>query len=166
MMSTEPVADATFVRKSVTVRVPVAHAFEVFTTRFDLWWPRSHHIGKAEIERAVLEGKQGGRWYERSVDGSECDWGRVLEWDPPRRVVLSWHIMVTWGYDPDPAHASRLEVTFHEEGPGVTRVELVHSELDRHGAGWQKMRESIAGDGGWTGILQGFAAKAAETLRA
>ena len=67
------------VRKSVTVDIPIHKAFTVFTGGFDSWWPRSHKIGAAELREAVLEGRQGGRWYEIDVDGSECEWGRVLQ---------------------------------------------------------------------------------------
>ena len=102
----------TSVKKSVTVRASVAHAFAVFTQRFDLWWPRSHHIAKVDMKEAILEGKEGGRWYERGVDGSECEWGKVLVWappptDPPKaggpraaasaKVALSWHLTPAWG---------------------------------------------------------------------
>jgi len=146
----------TTVKKSVTVRAPVAHAFAVFTQRFDLWWPRSHHISKVDMKEAILEGKEGGRWYERGVDGSECEWGKVLVWAPPQKVALSWHLTPAWDYDADPSKASRVEVTFHDNGDGTTRVELTHSELDRHGNDWQKMKEGIAGDGGWSGILDTY----------
>ena len=112
------------VRKTVVVKVPIDHAFQVFTARFDAWWPRTHHIGKSEPYTAILEPREGGRWYERGADGTECDWGRVLVYSPPRRVVVSWHLTASYSYDPDPAKASRVEVTFHDDGNGTTRVEL------------------------------------------
>ncbi len=149
----------TVVKKSIVVNVPIAHAFDVFTRKFDLWWPRSHHIGKAEMKEAVMEQREGGRYFERGVDGSECDWGRVLAWDPPRHVALSWHLDGTWSYDPDLARASRVDVRFTDEGGGRTRVELEHSQLDRH-IGWQKVKEGVAGPDGWSGLLETFAAKA------
>ncbi len=132
----------TAVKKSVVVNVPVEHAFKVFTERFDTWWPRTHHIGKSEPYTAIMEGREGGRWYERGADGSECDWGRVLVYSPPTRVAVSWHLDASYAYDPDPAKASRVEVSFHDDGGGRTRIELVHSQLDRHGPGWEKIRES------------------------
>ncbi|HEV3191446.1 MAG TPA: SRPBCC family protein [Polyangiaceae bacterium] len=147
----------TSVRKSVVINAPLAHAFTVFTERFDSWWPRTHHIGKVEPFMAVLEPRDGGRWFERGADGSECEWGRVLVYSPPTRVVLSWHLDGTFEYDADPSKASRVEVTFHDEGNGRTRVELVHSQLDRHGAGWEKIRESVGSTGGWGGILESYA---------
>ncbi len=151
----------TSVRKSVVINVPVAHAFKVFTERFDSWWPRSHHIGKVEPYNAILEPREGGRWFERGADGSECDWGRVLVYSPPSRVAVSWHLGSDFQYDPDPAKASRVEVTFHDEGNGKTRVELVHSQLDRHGVGWEKLRDSVSSTGGWPDIIEKYAASAA-----
>lgn len=152
----------TVVKKSIVVNVPVAHAFDVFTRRIDLWWPRSHRIGKAEMKEAVIEAREGGRWFERGVDGSECDWGRVLAWRPPHGVALSWHIDASWSYDPDPARASRVEVTFTDEGDGRTRVELEHSHLDRH-AGWKQLKETFESPGGWSGVLERFTAAAVES---
>jgi uncharacterized protein YndB with AHSA1/START domain len=148
------------VRKSVVVSAPIAHVFQVFTDRFDSWWPRTHHIGKVEPYTAVLERREGGRWFERGADGSECEWGRVLVYSPPNFVAVSWHLGTDYKYDPDPSKASRVEVSFHDEGDGRTRVELVHSQLDRHGAGWEKIRESVGSTGGWGGILETFAAAA------
>jgi uncharacterized protein YndB with AHSA1/START domain len=149
------------VSKSIVVNAPLAHTFKVFTQDFDRWWPRTHHVGKADMKEAVLEPCEGGRWYERGVDGSECEWGRVLVFAPPHRLVIAWHLSGQYAYDPDSAKASRVEVTFHEEGAGRTRVELVHSELDRHGADWPKLKESVGSPGGWTGLLERFAATAA-----
>jgi hypothetical protein len=151
----------TSIRKSIVVNAPIAHAFKVFTERFDSWWPHTHHIGKVEPFTAILEPREGGRWFERGADGSECDWGKVLVYSPPNRVAVSWHLDATYAYDPDPSKASRVDVTFHDEGNGRTRVELVHSQLDRHGAGWEKLREGVDSAGGWTGILDKFASTAA-----
>ena len=86
------------VRKSILVDAPQEHVFRTFTERIDTWWPRSHHIGKAERFQAILELRPGGRWFERGDDGSECQWGSVLEWDPPSRVVLSWDLDPEWQY--------------------------------------------------------------------
>jgi uncharacterized protein YndB with AHSA1/START domain len=147
---------STSVSKTVTVNAPIEHVFEVFTKRFDSWWPRTHKIGKAELQTAVLEQREGGRWYERGVDGVECEWGRVLAYVPPSRVAVSWHMNGNFQYDPDPAKASRVEVFFHADGAHRTRVELVHSNLDRHGEGWEKLREMVSSQGGWPTILEGF----------
>lgn len=163
MMTTETTTE-TSVKKSVTVRAPIEHAFRVFTERFDLWWPRSHHIGKSDMSGATLEAKEGGRWYERGADGSECDWGRVLVWTPPRKVVLSWQITPAWTFEGDPARGSRVEVTFHDLGDGRTRVDLVHSELDRHGKDWEATKGAIASERGWSGILARYVESAEASL--
>ena len=144
------------VRRRITVNVAPERAFAFFTGRFDAWWPRGHHIGEAELGEAIIEPRAGGRWYERGVDGSTCEWGEVVAWDPPHRLALSWHINSDWVYDPDPAHASEVEVTFTPAGDG-TRVELVHRGFERHPAGGDKLRESVAGAGGWGGLLELYA---------
>jgi uncharacterized protein YndB with AHSA1/START domain len=141
---------------TVTVGVPVEQAFRVFTHSFTTWWPPQYHIGQADMAEAILEPREGGRWYERGVDGSECDWGRVLTWEPPHRLVVTWQINGQWQFDPDPMHASEIEVRFTADGPEQTTVELEHRLLDRLVAG-QAVRDAISGGGGWSAILELFA---------
>jgi len=143
------------VRKSVTVEVSAQKAFEVFTEGFDRWWLREHHIGEAEIGRAVIECRAGGRWYETGVDGSECDWGRVLVWEPPHRLVLAWQIDASWKFDPE--LVTELEVRFVAETPERTRVELEHRDLERFGEAEEQMRDGLDSPGGWQGHLDRFA---------
>lgn len=162
MMTSEATGTEASVRKTVTVKCSREHAFEIFTRRYDLWWPKSHKIGKADFKTAVVEERAGGRWYEVGVDGSTCEWGKVLAYEPPGRVVLAWHTQPSWEHDPDPSHASRVEVTFTDLGNGQTRVELVHSELDKHGAGWQEMRAQLAD--GWSGIMEAYGQAAERAL--
>jgi uncharacterized protein YndB with AHSA1/START domain len=145
----------TAVRHSITVAASQERAFTMFTDGFDRWWPRSHKIGQAELAEAVLEGREGGRWYERDVDGSECDWGTVLVWDPPARVVLDWQLSGEWAYDAD-IH-TEVEVTFVSEGPDSTRVTLEHRGLDAYGDRAEEMRETFDGPNAWRGLLEGFA---------
>jgi uncharacterized protein YndB with AHSA1/START domain len=142
--------------REVTVAAPPERAFAVFAERFDTWWPRGHHIGAAEMAEAIIEPRAGGRWYERGVDGSECDWGEVLAYDPPHRLRLSWHLDGAFAYDPDPAHASEVEVTFTPVADG-TRVELVHRGLERHGATAEALRAGVTREGGWGGLLDLYA---------
>ncbi|MCW3063955.1 MAG: hypothetical protein JWN32_1127 [Solirubrobacterales bacterium] len=153
---TQQMTDMT-VKHELTVATPIERAFATFTERFDTWWPRSHSIGAADMDVAIVEPREGGRWFERGVDATECDWGRVLAWEPPHRVVLSWHIDCHWRYDPDPAHASEVEVRFTAEGPDRTRVELEHRNLERHGAEAAELREAVSSPGGWPGLLAMFA---------
>ena len=154
-----PAIDQT-IRKSITVRAGAERAFRVFTEGIDTWWPRTHHIGASPMKRSVLEGRVGGRCYSEQEDGTECDWGKVLEWEPPRRFVMAWQVSPTWKYEPDLAKSSEIEVRFTAERDGATRVDLEHRYFERHGGGWQQMRDQIDSPGGWTGILQLFATKA------
>src|SRR5262245_46311636 len=100
MNTTAQVQATLLVRKTVTVNSPPKRAFEVFTQKIAAWWQlESHHIGAATPSVAVIEPRVGGRWYERGTDGSECDWGSVLVWEPPHRLVLAWSIGSDWKYN-------------------------------------------------------------------
>jgi uncharacterized protein YndB with AHSA1/START domain len=145
---------------TVTVGVPVEQAFRVFTNAIDTWWPGEYHIGQADMDKPVLEPREGGRWYERGVDGSETEWGRVLTWEPPSRLVVTWQINGQWQYDPNPEHASHIEVRFTPDGPEQTRVDLEHRHLERLVDG-QALHDGIQGGGGWTAMLEMFAKAAA-----
>lgn len=147
-------APETSVRFSIEVDVPIDHAFRVFTERIDSWWPRDHHIGGVEMVAAILEPRAGGRWYELGIDGSQCDWGLVLAWDPPRHVALSWHLDGDFRFDADRARASRVDVRFEASGDRTTMVVLEHSGLDRHGPTWPRLREGISR--GWPADLRLF----------
>ncbi len=146
------------VHKSVTVETSVAKAFQVFTDRIDDWWIRAHHIGTAELDRVVLEPREGGRWYEVGVDGSECDWGRVVAWEPPNRLVLAWQIGADWHHDPQ--LLTEVEIRFVSVGDNTTRVDLEHRDLDRFGESEEQMRAGFDSPGGWRGLLDAFAAVA------
>ena len=148
------------VRKSITVRASQARAFEVFTAGMDTWWPRDHHIGKSPMKRCIIEGKEGGRCYSEQVDGTECDWGTVLAWEPPTRFVMAWRITTKWEFEPDLWKSSEVEVTFTPVGDGMTRVDLEHRHLARHGAEWEGMRSAVDSPNGWGGTLARFQAAA------
>ena len=145
---------------AVTVDAPIDHCFSVFTDGFSSWWPATHHIREVEMADCRMEPRVGGRWYEIGIDGNECDWGSVLAWDPPRHVALAWHLNPEFKYDPDPQRASRVDVRFTDVGDGRTTVELEHSQLDRHGDGWEQLKVGISGDGGWRSIIELFAERA------
>jgi uncharacterized protein YndB with AHSA1/START domain len=136
--------------------MPAENAFAFFTESFGSWWPADYHIGQADMADAIIEPRKGGRWYERGTDGTECDWGRVLVWEPPHRLVVTWQINGQWQYDDDPGHASEIEVRFTPDGPEQTTVELEHRHLDRLVAG-QAIHDTIGQGGGWTAILETFA---------
>ena len=150
------------VRKTITVNVSQARAFEVYTAGIDRWWPKSHHIGAAPLKRSTIEPRVGGRWVSLHEDGSETVTGIVKVWEPPSRLVHSWDINAQWKCDP--AVASEVEVRFVAEGPARTRVELEHRGFERLGAeDGEKMRGAVGGDGGWTSILELFR-KESETV--
>lgn len=150
------------VRKSVTVSTGIDHAFRLFTDRLDTWWPRTHHIGKSPMTKAIIEPFAGGRCYSDQQDGTECQWGTVTVWEPPRRLVLAWQITPEWGFEPDLAKASEVEIRFTAEGDGATRVDLEHRSFERMGPGGASMRTSVDGAMGWGHLLQLLAAEAAK----
>jgi uncharacterized protein YciI/uncharacterized protein YndB with AHSA1/START domain len=143
------------VRKQVVVETSAERAFRAFTQKIDRWWPKQHHIGASPMARAVIEPGVGGRWYAICVDGSECDTGKVLVWEPPKRVVLAWQIRADWKFDP--SFVTEVEIRFTAEGPNRTHVELEHRDLDRYGAGAAALRNQIDADGGWLLIMQQYA---------
>jgi uncharacterized protein YndB with AHSA1/START domain len=151
----------TVVRRIITVTASQQRAFEVFTARLGTWWPKDYHIGESAMADFVLEPEVGGRWYELGVDGKECDTGRVTAFEPPDRLMLAWHLNAQWQYDPDPAHASEVEVRFVPEGPTRTRVELEHRGFERHGAGADAVFGSVDSQTGWTYCLELFAKQVA-----
>lgn len=145
------------VRKSIYVAASPEHAFDTFANGIGRWWPKTHKIGPADLDRPVIEPKAGGRWYELDVDGSECEIGKVSVWEPPARLVLIWQLTPEFTYDPD--LITEVEVQFTREGDG-TRVDLEHRDLERMGEKADAMRESVSGPGGWPALLQLFAEEA------
>jgi uncharacterized protein YndB with AHSA1/START domain len=152
--------DPNSVRKVVSVQAPQAVAWRVFTEKMATWWPLdTYKIGKAKAVDAVIEPQVGGRWYERGDDGSTCDWGQVLAWEPNSRLVLSWDISADW--QPDPTLKTEIELRFIPEGQDRTRVELEHRHLDRYGARRDEMRTIFDTTGDWGRLLESFARVAA-----
>jgi uncharacterized protein YndB with AHSA1/START domain len=141
------------VRKKVTVNAPIDTAFAVFTTGMGTWWNPSHHIGDGELTDVVVEPQAGGRWYEITTGGT-CEWGRVLTWDPPQRVVLAWQLNADWEHDS--GFLTELEIRFESEGPETTRVELEHRGLEAYGDRAGEVRGALDSEGGWNGLLEAF----------
>lgn len=158
---TTPAHD-TSVQIEVVVDAPVEHAFKLFTERFDQIKPREHNMLGVDIAESVFEPHVGGRVYDRGIDGRECQWGRVLAYDPPQRIVFSWDISPYWQIETDLDRTSEVELRFIAEGPARTRVELEHRNLDHHGDGWEGMRAGVEGDQGWPLYLARFAAVAGD----
>jgi uncharacterized protein YndB with AHSA1/START domain len=151
---------ATSVRQSIEVEAPVERAFAVFTEGMNSWWPPEHHILQGPVAEMVLEPREGGDVYDRGTDGSTCRWARVLAYEPPERLVISWDINTAWGIEDDLERTSEVEIRFVAEGPDRTRVELEHRHLERHGEGWEQMREAVSSPGGWRRGLVAFAERA------
>ena len=148
----------TSVRTSVVVEVGAERAFSVFTADMASWWDPDHHLLEGELAEMVVEPRVGGRILDRGVDGSECAWATVLAYEPPERFVFSWNITTDWKLETDPDKTSEVEVRFVPDGPDRTRVELEHRHLERHGEGWEGMRDAVGSPNGWEPGLQRFAA--------
>lgn len=142
------ISDTTSVSTSVEVDASIARAFHVFTAEIETWWDHDKHILEAPLAQMVFEPFVGGNIIDRGTDGSECRWARVLAYEPPHRVCFSWDLNTQWQVETNPARASEVEITFTELTPERTQVVLTHRHLDRHGEGWEGMRDAVGG--GWT----------------
>jgi uncharacterized protein YndB with AHSA1/START domain len=160
MTSTTEQMSGTTVQRSVTVKTNLERAFRLFTEEFDTWWPRSHHIGKSPMTKAVIEGFVGGRCYCEQVDGTDCPWGHVTVWEPPHRLVFAWLITHEWAYEPDLAKSSEVEVRFTAQADGTTRVDLEHRHFHRMGPGGATMKTAVESPNGWGDLLKLYAARA------
>jgi uncharacterized protein YndB with AHSA1/START domain len=145
------------VKQSVVVEAPIDRAFKVFTEKFGSFKPREHNLLGVEIAETVFEPRVGGHIYDRGIDGSECRWARVLAYEPPDRVLLSWNISPQWRIESDPEKASEWEVRFIAETANRTSVELEHRKLERHGEGWESVRNGVDSDQGWPLYLRRYA---------
>jgi uncharacterized protein YndB with AHSA1/START domain len=133
------------VRKSILVDAPVEQAFRAFTEGIAAWWPlRTHSVARERAEGVVFEGREGGRLYERTSDGEEHEWGVVLAWEPPSRVLYSWHP----GRGDETSQ--EVEMRFTADGDG-TRVEVEHRGWERLGERGREQRSSY--DSGWDYVL-------------
>jgi len=150
-------AAGTSVRASVEVDAPIERAFHLFTDNISSWWDPEHHILRAELAEMVFEPRVGGYVYDRGVDGSECRWARVFAYEPPHRFVISWDISAQWQLRDRPRQGERGRGALPPGGPERTRVELEHRNLERHGEGWEGMRDALGSPGGWPAGLRAFA---------
>lgn len=152
----QPAGVTDAVRKSITVPATPERAFQVFAEQFGVWWPKEYSIGASDMADYIIEPKAGGRWYEVGTDGTECDTGKVTAYDPPHLLILAWHLDGNWRYDPDPDHASEVEIRFVPDGEGGTRVELEHRHFERHGEGATAVRAGVQSTGGWGHCLAAY----------
>jgi uncharacterized protein YndB with AHSA1/START domain len=146
------------VRREIVVEAPIDRAFAAFTERFGDFKPPEHNLLGVPITDTVFEPKVGGHITDRGADGSECAWATVRAYEPPTRVVFSWDISPQWQIETDPDNSSEVEVVFVAVTPQRTRVELEHRHLDRHGPGWEAVRDGVAHDQGWPLYLDRYAA--------
>jgi uncharacterized protein YndB with AHSA1/START domain len=145
------------VRKSVRVKAPIAHAFEVFTTGLTRWWPHNKGIGKKPIQKVLLEPRLGGRWLEISEDGTKTSVATIIHWEPPHRLVMVWQVNAQW--KPDVSMQSEVDVRFTAESANVTHVELVHHKFETMGTeAGASLRKDV--NGGWPGLIERFAQEA------
>ena len=142
------------VRKQLVVKVSQSRAFAVFTTRMSQWWPPTHSILKSPLKECIVEPRVGGRWYTVGEDGSSCQTGYVIAWQPPQSLVLAWQINAEFQYDPE--LLTEVEVKFIAESANLTRIELEHRYLERMGSNAPDARCAVDGPGGWGAILEAF----------
>jgi hypothetical protein len=144
------------VRRSIDVKVSQKRAFEVFTGSIAAWWPKSsHHIGASEAKSVTIEPHEGGRWYETGEDGVDCEWGKVLVWDPYGRLVLAWQVDAA--FRSDPSLSTEVEILFTPVGERETRVDLEHRNLERFGDKADQVASQVGAPNGWTKILADYA---------
>ena len=150
------------VRKTIRVKAPMAHAFEVFTSGLSRWWPHDHGVGKKPIKTVLMEPRLGGRWLEIAEDGTETGVATISHWEPPHRFVMIWQINAQW--KPDLAMRSEVDVRFTADGPHSTMVELLHHKFETMGAeAGASMRKDV--DGGWPGLMERFAQEAERSFK-
>ncbi|HEY3813952.1 MAG TPA: SRPBCC family protein [Caulobacteraceae bacterium] len=137
--------------KTVVVRTTPEHAFETFTVNMGKWWPKTHSTAASPQKQVVMEPRDGGRWYEIGEDGSETEWGSVVAWEAPRRVLLAWQLNGDFKYDKD--FVTHVEVLFTPEDDGAIRVTLEHRDLERYGDKTTPTRAALDSDGGWSGMM-------------
>ena len=145
------------VRASTTIPLPLERAFDRFARELGDWWPREYTWGRDVLQQIAIEPRVGGSCFELGPHGFRCDWGRVLAWEPPRRVTLAWHITPRREPDPNPAHASTVDVTFTALDDDRTTCLLVHADFVRDGDDAAAYRDAMASSDGWPFILERYA---------
>jgi uncharacterized protein YndB with AHSA1/START domain len=141
------------IRLGFDVACPVTTAFEIWTARTSTWWPSTHTVSAADRFEVVFEPRVGGRIFERTPAGEEHEWGEIVAWDPPARLVYVWHLRV------DRADATEVEIRFIDCGDATTRVEIEHRGWERLGADGEDWRDRNRG--GWATLLPHFEAAVA-----
>ena len=140
------------VRHSLEVNGPADRAFELFTSQMGQWWPGGRTPAANPAVDVVVEPRPGGRWYEVDVEGNETQWGTVVTWAPPHRLVLGWQLGQDWRFEPD--LLTEVEIAFVDVGNGRTLVSLEHRNLERFGNYALERRNQV--DSGWPARLADF----------
>lgn len=141
------------IKHKVYTRAAPSKAFAIFTGQIGRWWPKGHGIGAQPLVEMVLEPGVGGRWFERDADGNETQWGRVLAWEPPARLILAWQLNREKRFDPN--LITEVELTFTPAREGGTDVAFEHRNLERFGQDSAQWLAAIGG--GWSQKLSEFA---------
>jgi uncharacterized protein YndB with AHSA1/START domain len=141
------------IRRTAHTKAPPAKAFEIFTGQIGRWWPKGNGVGPQPLVEVVIQPGVGGRWFERDAEGHETQWGCVLEWDPPGRLVLGWQLNREKRFDPH--LITEVELTFRAAPDGGTDVLLEHRNLERFGQDAVQWLSTIGG--GWTQKLGEYA---------
>jgi len=136
------------IKKEMVVEASQETAFQVFSQKMDLWWPRSHHVGKTPMLKMVLEPKQRGRWYSAHEGGEVCEVGFIQDYQPNSRLLLIWQLNGEFKHDP--ALNTEVEVLFTAQGPKKTLVKFEHRNIETLGKAVEGM------DRGWGLILNLF----------
>jgi uncharacterized protein YndB with AHSA1/START domain len=144
------------VRVTVNVPASVDRAFAFFTDSFSSWWPREYTWSQDALNRIGIEAREGGLCSEYGPNGFRCDWGRVLVWDPPQQLVLSWQLSPDRQPEPNPAKASEVDIRFLPQGDSSCVLELQHRGFERHGAGGGAYAAAMGSDEGWPKILHRY----------
>ncbi|MEO5986815.1 MAG: SRPBCC domain-containing protein [Candidatus Limnocylindria bacterium] len=145
------------VELALDLGVDAGDAFAMFTDGFRTWWPTEATWSGAGLESIGIEPFVGGFCYERGPHGLRLDWGRVTAWEPPRRLAFAWLIGADRTPEPNPAHASDVEVTSEPMDRG-SRLTLVHRGFERHRGDGVAYRAAMAGDQGWPMLIDRFRA--------
>lgn len=143
------------IQQHLTVPVSADQAFEVFVKELNSWWPKEYTWAGEELDRIAIEPNENGRCFERGPHGFECDWGRVLEYSPPHRIVFTWQIGPDRVPQPSAEKASEIEVLFESED-NRTGVTFIHRNFEKHGEGAEVYKEALGSPQGWPYILNNF----------
>jgi uncharacterized protein YndB with AHSA1/START domain len=149
--------ESAIVHRALAVPVSRERAFDFFVNRMIEWWPSEFTFSEDTLDDIAIEPFGGGRWYETDNAGIVTAWGTVHEYQPIRRLVLSWRISPQRRPEPDESRASLITVSFTDSGDAMTRIELEHSRFDFHADGAEVMYAGMDSPEGWTAILERYA---------